>query len=246
MAAKREIFLNRNQPYHILNRAVERREIFAKEGDCLRFIFQMYAANVGKPASNLHRKDVIKAAYSLLAGEEISSKFIIKEHPPLVNFLSFVLVINHYHFNLFPNIENGIPIYMQRLNIGFAKYFNLKHNRKGTLFESRYKIVPIQTNFQLDAVLRYINIINPLDVYQPGWRKEGLKNGKEALKFLNEYQYSSFPDLFGKRKSKILTSRELIVKFFGKEAIINQEEYLKFAKDFLEQRIVFPHPLYLE
>lgn len=246
MGLRREIILNRNQPYHILSRAVEKREIFVEEENCLRFIFQMYAANVGKPAFNLHRKDIIKAARSLLAGEDISSKFIIKEHPPLVNFLSFILVINHYHFNLIPNIENGVPKYMQRLNIGFAKYFNLKHNRKGTLFESRYKIIPIQTNFQLDAILRYINIINPLDVYQPSWREEGLKNEKEALKFLNEYQYSNFPDLFGERNSKILNSRELINRFLGEEMIVDQEEYLKFAKEFLRQKTVPFLSLYLE
>lgn len=246
MRLRKEIVFERNQPYHILSRAVDKKGIFKKEEDCLRFIFQMYAANVGRPVFNLHRKNVIETARLLLKGEEASSGLIIKEHPPLVNFLSFSLVFDHYHFNLVPDTENGISTYMQRLNIGFVKYFNLTHNRKGTLFESRYKIIPIQTNFQLDAILRYINITNPLDVYQPGWRNSGLRSPEEAREFLNRYQFSSFPDLFGERNSKILAPREVITRFLGEEIITNQKEYLGFAKDFLEKTTIPSNPLYLE
>lgn len=246
MILRKEISFEKNQSYHILSRAVEKREIFRRKEDCFRFVFQMYAANVGKPAFNLHRKDVMKAAQALLIGEEIPAKFIIVEHPPLVHFMSFVLVLNHYHFSLVPNIEGGISKYMQRLNIGYAKYLNLKYNRKGTLFESRYKIIPIQSNFQLDAIIRYINIINPLDVYQEGWRINGLKNQKEALEFLNKYQFSSFPDLFGGRNSKILASPEIRGKFLGEEISKNREEYLKFIKDFLEKKTISFHPFFLE
>ena len=188
-------------PCHILTRSVEKRKIFAIEEDCLRFIFQMYAANIGQPAFNLHRKDIAKTAKSLLNGENIPKNLVIKEHPPLVNILSFALVANHNHFILSSNVKKGISIYMQKLNTSFAKYFNLKYERQGNLFSRPFKIIPIQANPQLDAVVRYINIKNPLDVYQPGWKQEGLKNKQEVLWFLNNYQFSSFPDLFGQRRS---------------------------------------------
>jgi hypothetical protein len=71
---------------------------------------------------------------------------------------------------LLPAVENSVPFFVQKLNNGFAKYFNLKHHRKGTLFGDRYKSVVVGTEFQSDAVSRYVSIINPLDVFQPGWR----------------------------------------------------------------------------
>lgn len=246
MVSRKEISFEKSIPYHVLSRTVEKKKIFVTEEDCFRFAFQMYAANIGKPAFNLHRRDMIKAGHDLLNGERIPEKLLIIEHPPLVNFLSFVLVVNHHHFILVPNIEYGIPKYMQKLNTGFAMYFNLKHNRNGNLFEKPYKIIPIQTNFQLDAVLRYVNVKNVLDVYQPGWREKGLKDEKLAFKFLENYQLSSFPDLFGKRNSKILALREIIEKYLGKEITINNEDFVNFIKDYLHKNLVLYYPFFLE
>lgn len=246
MISRSEISFDKSIPYHVLTRAVEKREIFANEEDCLRFIFQMYAANVGKPAFNLHRKDTIKVAKALLSGEEISEKFVIIEHPPLINFLSFTLVINHNHFIIVPNIEKGISIYLHKLNLGFAKYFNLKHNRQSNLFARPYKIIPIYTDFQLDAILRYVNVKNPLDIYQPGWREQGLKDWEEAFKFLENYQFSSFPDLFGERNSKILASKETIGKFLGKEITSDREDFINFIKSYLQNQMLSYYPFFLE
>jgi len=242
----RQISFEKNQPVHIISRAVEEREIFREEENCYRFIFQMYAANFGKPALNLWRQDIIKSAKALLQGEDISSKFIIKEHPPLVYFLDFCLVINHYHFQLVPNSENSIPQYMRKLNIGFAKYFNLKHGRKGALFGARYKSVPVMTNSQSDAVTRYINVINVLDVYQSGWREKGLDDWQGSLNFLENYQFSSFPDKIGRRNSKIIAPKEILEKFAPIEYNEDKELYLKFTKDFLKNKLAHFSPLFLE
>ena len=246
MITRREISFEKSIPYHVLCRAVEKREIFSIENDCLRFIFQMCVANIGKPAFNLHRQDIIKAAKSLLVGEEIPKRLVIIEHPPLVNILSFTLVLNHNHFIFSPNVENGIPKYLQKLNGGFAKHFNLKYGRSSNLFARPYKIIPIQTNFQLDAVLRYVNVKNPLDIYQPGWRKIGLKNWEGAFKFLENYQFSSFPDLFEKRNSKILAPHLVLEQYLGKEIIQSKEEFVNFIKAYLQNEMISFYPFFLE
>ena len=242
----REIIFEEKQIYHILTRAVEKRKIFFDKADALRFIFQMCAANIGRPALNLRRRDVVENAESLLRGKEISSKLIIKEYTFLVHILSFSLVVDHYHFLLVQNINGGIPKFMQKLNTGFVKYFNLKNERKGALFESRYKAVPIKDEFQLDAVVRYINITNPLDVFQPGWRERGLKDPKAAFEFLNHYQFSSFPDLFGKRHSRILASKDVLEEFLGKDIIRDREGGFEFVKDYLSQNKIVSFPVFLE
>jgi len=234
----------KGRPVHIISKAVAERRIFADEDDCLRFIFQAYAANTGKPAHNLRRVDINKTARAILNGEDIPSKFITKEHLPLVHFLDFSLIINHYHLFLVPNIENAIPIYMKKTNGNFALYFNLKHNNKGVVFNGPYKAVIIKTQFQLDAVSRYVSVINPLDVFQPGWRKGGLKNPREAFKFLKSFQFSSFPDKIGERKSKILAPPEILEKYLTLGFDI--KTYKEFVKDFLREKSDTSRSLFLE
>jgi hypothetical protein len=223
----------KGQLLHIVSRAVESRKIFEVDNDCYRFIFQLYVANLGKRGYNLRTQDIVKAAKALLRGEEIPEKFIIKEHLPLVHFLDFSLVFNHYHFYLLSNIENGVPVLMQKLNGSFAKYFNIKYGREGALFGSRYKGIEVETDFQSAAVSRYVGVINPLDIYQPGWREKGLRNLEEAFRFLENYQFSSFPDKIGNRSSKILAPKEILEKYLIET---NTEEYQKYIKDFLKQK----------
>jgi len=240
----RGVFFEKNQLFHIVSRAVEEREIFEKEEDCYRFVFQIYAANIGKPAFNLWKKDTIKVAKALLAGEEVSAKFVIKEHSPLVYILDWSLVVTHLHFYLVPNIENMVPLFIKKLNGGFAKYFNLKYGREGTLFGRRYKSIAVRDEFQSDAVSRYVSTINPLDVYQPGWRENGLKNLDEAFEFLLNYQFSSFPDKAGKRNSKITAPKEILERYCSTNHL-SREEYVKFVRDFLKKKL-FSQDLFLE
>src|SRR3989338_8747247 len=190
----RNVVFEKDQPFHIIARTVEGRKIFINEADCYRFIFQINGEKEGKPNKNLKRLNVKKAAKAILRGEDVSDAFIIKEHPPLVHILDFALNVNHYHFYMVSASDNAVPIFMQKLNMGFAKFFNLKYGRKGALFGSRYTSVPIETDLQSDTVGRYVSIINSLDIYQPGWRENGLSNEKEALTFLENYQFSSFPE----------------------------------------------------
>src|SRR3989344_997358 len=219
-----------NIPYHVFSRAVDGKPIFREKEDACHFLFQMYTANYGSPPSNLRRRHIQQAVGQLFAGEDIPETFYTKRHESLVHFLIFVQTVNHYHFLLLPNIENGISLYMKKLNTAFAKYFNLKYSRRGTLFESRYKAIPIETEAQLDAIIRYINVKNPLDVYQPGWREKGLKNAKEGWSFLFEYSFSSFPDIFGERNSKFLVSEPVRSQFIDRESIYGKKPYEEFLK----------------
>jgi len=230
----RGIFFEKNQPFHIVSRAVEGIKIFKQEEECYRFIFLLQCANLGRRGFNIKGKDIIKSGEALLHGESIPQKFITIQHPPLVRFLDFAFVITHYHLFIVPNVENSVPIFVQKLNNSFAKYYNLKHKRKGALFGDRYKSILVKTELQLDAVSRYVSIINPLDVYQPDWREKGLENWEEAFKFLEDYQFSSFPDKIGKRSSWILAPKEILERYsvFYK----NREECRKFVEEFLEQK----------
>lgn len=239
----RRVFFEKDQPVHIISRSVEGIKIFEQEEDCFRFIFQLYCANSGTRNQNLKSKDIIKAGQSLLQGEKIPSSFIVQKHPPLIHLLDFSLVVTHNHFYLLSNVENGIPIFMQKLNTGFAKYFNIIHNRKDILFGSRYKSILVKSEFQANTVSRYVSIINPLDVFQPGWREEGLRGWEKAFEFLEKYQFSSFPDKISKRNNKILAPTEILERFSFIGNPENKKEFQKFVEEFLKEK---SNPLFLE
>lgn len=202
---KRDIILEKGKPYHIIARAVEGRTIFPHQEELNRFIVQMYAANYGTPP-HMERSGVAKASEALLYGKELPLFLSVEKREPLVQMFSFVLVGNHYHLGLVGRFDNAISKYMQRLNTGFAKYFNIKHHRTGSLFETRFRAVSIESQRQLAVLLRYINIKNVLDVYQPGWHNYKSISFSHSNKFLLEYPFSSLPEMFALRRSYLIDS----------------------------------------
>lgn len=242
----RKVFFGKDQLFHIISRAVDEKRIFANEKDCYRFMLQVYIANIGRPEHNLWRKDIVRLAQILLNGDDLSSEFVIKEHEPFVNILDFSLVATHYHVYLASNIEGGVPLFMHNLNLGFARYFNIKYKRSGSLFGSPYKSIPVKTEAQAHVISNYVSIVNPIDIYQPGWRKNGLKDWKKVFEFLENYQFSSFPDKIGKRRSKILAPEKTLKRYMSDEEAENKDAYRQFVNDFLKQKLESFKPLLLE
>jgi len=234
MPKRKEALTEKIRPYHIFGKAVEGKDIFEHEEDRSRFVFQMYAANVGKPVINLYRKDIFQVAQAILQGEEIPKGFITQEHEPLVHLFSFAFGKDRYHLGLVPALKEGIPLYMQKLNLGFAKYYNLKHKRQGTLFEGRFRAAPIINPSQLGDVVKYINIKKVMDLL-----------GSQALL---EYPYSSFPDLFGTRISHLLSqeSRGNLYKLLGEDFFGDQEDYGDFIREFLPGGETIKRSLFFE
>lgn len=245
MKSQKRVF-DLHTPYHVIVRAIDGKSIFRRSKDIYRFIFQAYVASIGTPVANLDPKKAREAGRKILFGEKIPANLFIENNPPLITRLSFVFCVNHIHELLISNTPDGISRYLQRRNDGFAKYYNFAYKRKGGLFERPPKVVLVKTEKQLTAVFRYINVVNVLDVYQPGWREKGIKNFQSTLEFLENYPFSSLPDFLGKRKSHFLARNEILEKFLGRE-LIEDKEYLKKAiKDFLRYEVEHFKDLFLE
>lgn len=115
-----------------------------------------------------------------------------KEHRELlVNIHAFCLMPNHYHLLLTERIDGGISKFMKKVNMGYAKYFNQKYERKGALFEGRYKSILVKNDAHFIYLPYYIHL-NPLDLIMPGWRKNKIYDYKKAIQFLENYRWSSF------------------------------------------------------
>ena len=75
---------------------------------------------------------------------------------------------------------------------------------------------------------------NPISLIEPGWKEKGIKNFKEAIKFLEEYKWSSYEDYIGIKNFPSVTSRKLFLEFFN-----NSEEYKKATEEWLlEHRLI--------
>jgi putative transposase len=180
------------------------------EEDRLRFVHDLFEFNDQAPVSNTGY--FFKGQYI-----DLRSRYIEKPREKrkfLVKILSFCLMLNHYHLMLNPVVENGITRFMRKLNIGYAKYFNQKYERKGALFEGRYKSILIENNAHFLHLPYYIHL-NPLDLSFPEWREGQITNYKEAMKVLEKYRWSSFLDYIGQKNFPSVTQRELLMKFFG-------------------------------
>lgn len=105
---------------------------------------------------------------------------------------------------------------MKKLNGGYAKYFNARHERTGTLFERRYKSVSTVSQAHFVHLPYYIHL-NPLDLFAPEWREGELKDYKGSVRFLDSYRWSSHLDYLGEKNFPSLTSRDFLLKIFGGE-----------------------------
>lgn len=191
--------------YHIYNRGVEKRNVFTREKDYLRFIHDLYEFNDADPVSNLWY-------YFNPKTSEVEPRYIPREKKKrklLVEILAFVLMPNHYHLILRQLRENGIVDFMQKLG-GYTMYFNKANQRVGALFQGRYKAVLVEKTPHFIYLPLYIHA-NPLKIYR------GSTSLDKKMKFLETYRWSSFPDYIGKKNFPSVTSRSFLKECFGGE-----------------------------
>lgn len=211
--------------YHVLSRGVDKRRIFLCDRDYFRFIHNLFEFN------NQERTGT-SSDYGFKKLDDIASRLIrARDRKPrklLVDIHAFCLMPNHYHLMLRPRIEDGIPRFMKKINIGYAKYFNIKNERKGALFESRYRSILIENESHFMYLPHYIHL-NPLDMYMPEWREGKLRSAVGAIKFLENYRWSSFPDYIGQKNFPSVTNRDFLLEVFG-----NVDKYRSEIQEFLK------------
>jgi len=207
--------------WHALNRGVDGRDLFMDDHDRLRFIHDLYEFNDTIQAdSNVGYRFQSKS-------RDIVSPYIEKEpREQLVEIHGWCLMKNHYHLLLSELVEGGLSLFLRKLNVGYAKSFNEKYERIGTLFQSRTKKILIENEAHFNYILYYIHL-NPLD-YLAGaeaWRERshsGITSAKKALDYLEGYRWSSYPDYAGKKNfPSILTTS------FFKDALGDYPQSLK-------------------
>lgn len=182
--------------YHAVNRGVEGRDIFMDSQDYGRFVHELYEFNDTKPADNLYR--LFDPGMKDLRGLSFR-----RTRERLVDIHGWCLMRNHFHLLLSERVEGGITRFLMKVNVGYAKYFNARYQRLGTLFSGRTKKVRIERQAHFLYILHYIHL-NPLD-YLFGaekWRERDagtLLDFAAAAAHLRKYRWSSYLDYIGVR-----------------------------------------------
>lgn len=189
--------------FHLMGRGVDKRDIVLDDSDRLRFIHDLYAFNDSNPVEN----------YGIPARREERPKRSL-----LVHIHAFCLMANHYHLLVSEAVENGVSLFMKKLNMGYTKYFNERYERSGALWQGKYRKVPIVRDAHFLYVPFYIHL-NPLDFVMPEWREGGVQNVQKALKHLSEYRWSSHLDYLGVKNFPSITRRGELRDLLGTQAV---------------------------
>lgn len=199
--------------WHVLNRGVEGRNLFVDTQDYARFVHNLYEFNDSTPADNLWR------LFDPSGMRDFVNPSFRKARELLVDIHGWTLMENHYHLLLSERVENGMSLFLRKLNVGYANYFNERYERKGTLFQGRTKKILIRSQSHFLYILHYLHL-NPLD-YLPEaqeWRfrsKGGIVNVNEALKYLDSYRWSSYLDYTSKKNFPSILTTSLFKDALG-------------------------------
>lgn len=189
--------------YHIFNRSIARQPIFLTDSYYQRALETLsYYNNLTPPVRFSH----FSRLPTSLKNEILEN--LNKDNQKLVQILAFCLMPNHVHFLIKEIRDKGITTFMRKFQNSYAKYFNTRTERSGSLFQSMFKAVRILTEEQLLHVTRYIHL-NPVTAFV-------LKDTKE----LSNYPWTSYPIYIGRHSSNIISTNEILSFFSSKDKFI--------------------------
>jgi len=202
---KRRTVLAADEIYHVYNRSIAKEQIFLALRNLRRALevieFYQFTQEIRFSKFKNLPKDAKK-----------SYLFDLKKKKPLVEIYAFALMPNHYHFLVRQTQEKGIVQFASNFQNSFAKYFNLKNERNGALFQNSFKAVHIEDDRQFIHVSRYIHL-NPVTSYII------------EFKDLSSYPGTSFGEYAGKGEGKIINT-DFLSKMFS-----SRNSYVKFVND---------------
>jgi putative transposase len=214
--------------YHVFNRGVDKRRIFESQEEFHRFYQSLFLFNLidySNPTGyTLFRDDLLVQFEDEAPGTRET----------FVDILSYCLLPNHFHLLLKQNRDGGISQFMHRLSMGYARSFNVSHNRTGSLFEGPYKMVRIENEAQLFHVPRYIHL-NALDLTSLNWRDGQISDWEAAEKRLEAYPWSSHQVYLGKPQELSVIHEPLVRAIFP-----TAEEYRQFLRGWTGRYVLRP------
>ncbi|KKQ74084.1 MAG: hypothetical protein US94_C0014G0002 [Berkelbacteria bacterium GW2011_GWB1_38_5] len=190
--------------YHIFSRSIAKFVVFNDADDYSRFveILNLY---------HFVEFDYKYSQYNNLSESTKSQKLkkLTKSNLFWVEIVAFCVMPTHIHLILKQKIDGGISKYIGKVLNSYTRYFNLRHQRKGPLWEARFKSVLVDSDEQILHLTRYIHL-NPTSA--------GL------VKNTSDWHFSSYHEY-------IQTNRKDHICIFKEVIDYSPEQYRKFVLD---------------
>ena len=199
--------LSNDQIYHIYTKSIAGYEIFNDDDEFQKMIqmIDYYQYETQLKLSYFMKPKIIEKEGFYNALEIFS-----KDKESIVQIIAYSLMPTHIHLIIKQLKPNGISQYMKKILDSYSRFFNLKHGRKGPLWESRFKNKLISTDELLLHITRYLHL-NAVTAY--------LVDRPE------NWLYSSYKEYLGETNDKSAFCH------FNDVLDINPVAYQKFVSD---------------
>jgi len=147
--------------YHVTNKSIAGFKIFNDEKDYERMmmaILYYQHAELQIALSHFLRSEKIKNISSFKESVRLF------QNEKLVGIISYNTMPTHPHLMLEQLKKDGISIFMNNVLNSYTRYFNIKHKRKGPLWEGRSQKALIESDDLLLHITRYIHL-NPVTAH---------------------------------------------------------------------------------
>lgn len=206
---RRNVVLATNEFYHVFNRSVGKEYIFSLKKNLNRVV---------EIIDHYRFPQRIKFSQFKNFSKDLKNGYLLslKKLSPLVEIYAFAFMPNHYHLLVKQIQEKGIIKFISNFQNSFAKYFNLKNNRHGTLFQNSFSAKRIEAEEEFIHISRYIHL-NPVTSYLIEFDR------------LANYPWTSYPYYLDSKKNQLVNT-QVLLKIFGSkkrfvEFVSNQVDY---------------------
>ncbi|NLH38957.1 MAG: hypothetical protein GX445_02715 [Elusimicrobia bacterium] len=198
--------------YHIFNKSIADFVIFNTDSDFNRFISTMkfYLYDQKKSiSSEIFYADKHGEVFVPNSGDD-----------KLINIICYTIMPTHFHLIVDDFDDDYVSKYMNNIQNSYTRYFNLKHKRKGPLWQSRFHRIAVQKDEYLIHLTRYIHL-NPVTAF--------------LVSKPEDWKYSSYQEYIAGEEINCVYK-----KYFPENYNFN-----KFYKEFVDDRIDYQRQLAL-
>jgi putative transposase len=145
--------------YHLCNRSIGEAEIFSDKDEYERFRGAVRFYQINQPHISFSN---FISTQANRPGWVDWQRF--DENGKIVKIIAYCIMPTHFHIALSQTKEKGAEIFVNNLLNSYTRYYNIKHGRKGPLWQGPTKKVLVENDAQLLHLTRYINL-NPVTAY---------------------------------------------------------------------------------
>jgi putative transposase len=177
----RKVSLASGEIYHVFTKSIAEFKVFNSEKDYARMM---------KTIDFYRRLDTpCRFSEYIESANYEKARLNPQDSERIVDIVAYCLMPSHLHLVVKQLSDGGISRFINLVLKSYSKYFNLSHNRKGPLWEGRFKNVLVETDEQLLHLTRYVHL-NPVTAF--------------LISQPEDWKYSSYTEYVGLSENKKL------------------------------------------